>query len=879
MTIVGWVDPRAERLNNLSAILETVCSKARHAALSLFTVSNDGVLPPRSQGNHSAIAITLFALAGAVSSLSEFLTAPESTLLTLADLDRLSKNIAPLSDVLDGIEQQFATADKVIIWHSESRTFSTRLEVGFWNDEEAEKVYYSQVAGVKRIIRMTIQARKDYFKQHSDDSNALESKDSHNVPAPPRPFHDEKLAPSDATAYKETLSSPNHGPQFLPVAHQIQGHDRGNSGTLPNPLQRMSPHDDRSNMSSSNKDNSTLKVVTSDKHKSSQTAEPQLACTGRPFLVPDRVNNAQTTVPNVAEGQSKIFPKTQQSASTDFYFPGILSSSVKFRVASSTTSSTAATSSRLEAFILEPKCVELQDYSKLFYEIVDTQISQCNSQVQPTESIVAELNKLVPAQIYLIQAFTAARQGQIVSIHHGTPVDLVTPMGCVQVYPVVFVIETPGQNTTTATSLPSVVSTGVSGKSNSDRPFTNIPGLSFGTKNVPPSLYGIRNGIKVSPAYLPIFADGTYLSIQQGDGPSTREHYMTLTTHPGFMSDSIQSDRSLEEIRLADYEAGLKGLPPGSRNFIDFQRCGPHGQMVPAAGTQQSSSFGQEDSSTSGLVGNTGSSGSIFSSSATLIMLASTASPFGNGPRSFTGTKPFTNTPKGPRSNVFGQIPSKPTVETKATQAQTMPFRFSTTPMVNLSDTSQTSEQTSTTPIAKTDNKETVTLQALWNCIKCGTCIMLHSKDEKDARLCDVCHDNKDSTCWLCKKHFQSHVLTDLVPLHAADTSSAATQEDELPNEQNKNAEASATKPATASSRFTPPSFTFTGLVPKAPLEVPAPAPRAPSSSDLVSKFDGIFLGPTAAASFTMLQGQSDGTDERIARTSRDGGGEQQRTG
>lgn len=101
----------------------------------------------------------------------------------------------------------------------------------------------------------------------------------------------------------------------------------------------------------------------------------------------------------------------------------------------------------LEAYVIRPTVQTTDFTSTLYYADEPLRLNEAAMQAQmrslgPDFSIVDELLNLNPQQLNLMQRRASNRHGDIVSIHHGRPVDLQTVVGCMQVKSVVYTIST-----------------------------------------------------------------------------------------------------------------------------------------------------------------------------------------------------------------------------------------------------------------------------------------------------------------------------------------------------------------------------------------------------------------------------------------------------
>ncbi|KAF3048023.1 hypothetical protein E8E12_007288 [Didymella heteroderae] len=279
----------------------------------------------------------------------------------------------------------------------------------------------------------------------------------------------------------------------------------------------------------------------------------------------------------------------------------------------------------LEAYMLRPTVQSTQSTSTLSYGDVPLQLSEEAIQAQlrslgPDYSVMDELLNLHPQQLQLVLQRAALRHGEIVSIQHGRPMNLDTIMGCMQVKPAIYIIspttalplEGFGSSQTSlftndarfpATSGTAIVGKGLFDGAENDNPAPRpastwlFPNLRPGTSNTAPA-----PSLAASPAgpglfqssrgpLMTVYNDfpggagsrGYYSSpeaysrhleekgevcthVEPTECKGEFQHYQTITAN----KELHGPDKSLEEIRLADYWAGRRYDGTGKSLFAGF---------------------------------------------------------------------------------------------------------------------------------------------------------------------------------------------------------------------------------------------------------------------------------------------------------------------
>ncbi|KAF2622576.1 hypothetical protein BU25DRAFT_206284 [Macroventuria anomochaeta] len=315
---------------------------------------------------------------------------------------------------------------------------------------------------------------------------------------------------------------------------------------------------------------------------------------GKPVIAPSLATYASTSKGLSESGQSseRLFPP----APTPKVVPGTISfgepSVIKPTSSGSSLFTKAAPSGafanysqswanqftptlHLEAYVLRPNVHSTDTTSTLSYGIESLRLSEETMQAQvrslgPTYSVVDTLLDLQPQQLHLIQLRAIQRQGNIVSVEHGKPVSLTMLMGSLQVKPALFIIST----TTMLPQFPAPL------------PFP-LPAPDPTPDSVPATGGSILRGIAPAPGFGPsnsnsaistshhlsspeayskhLQEQGELCNYVEGTDIKGRfQHYQTITMN----KDWHDKDRSLEEVRLADYKAKRKG--PMKTNEISY---------------------------------------------------------------------------------------------------------------------------------------------------------------------------------------------------------------------------------------------------------------------------------------------------------------------
>lgn len=305
------------------------------------------------------------------------------------------------------------------------------------------------------------------------------------------------------------------------------------------------------------KDNSAVPVAKSSVTSTSTSKESlgPFQSTGPPPL--ERASQADSRA--ILFGQPSVIKPTTNSSSL---FGGGAFASFSKDTRSNVSLFTPA--SHLEGYILRPIVQSTDTASTLSYEVDSLPIGEdaMHAQVHKLgneHSVLDALLDLQPQQRQLIQLRATQRRGTVVSIQIGKPFDLSTLMGPLQVRPIVFIISTTTMLPEKQPLFPSPATTV------SDPP--GGKGLFKGlfAAAVPTTGFGSNIGFGFDPNRHLDSPEAYSQRLQEQGEPCTYvegtdrkgafQHYQTITMN----KDWHNKDRSLEEIRLADYHAGRKG--------------------------------------------------------------------------------------------------------------------------------------------------------------------------------------------------------------------------------------------------------------------------------------------------------------------------------
>jgi hypothetical protein len=234
----------------------------------------------------------------------------------------------------------------------------------------------------------------------------------------------------------------------------------------------------------------------------------------------------------------------------------------------------------LEAYVLRP-VVQTTDTSSIWsYETESLRLDEEAMmthvhKLEADHSIIDSLIGLHPQQLCLVQLRAKQRHGNIVSVQHGRSVDTVTQMGTFQVKHVIFIIRTStilGQDDhEPPKSVP--ISPGPNPMAGKDLFAGTTPTVGFGSNThltSSPETYSEYLHRQDEPC--------TYVERSECQS-GVLQHYQTITANKIWHNQ----DRSLEEIRLADYVDGRKGPRKTNGAFypwgqtLSVKNKGPHG--------------------------------------------------------------------------------------------------------------------------------------------------------------------------------------------------------------------------------------------------------------------------------------------------------------
>lgn len=200
----------------------------------------------------------------------------------------------------------------------------------------------------------------------------------------------------------------------------------------------------------------------------------------------------------------------------------------------------------LEAYILRPHIDTVGNQiiwsAKVDQLHLDKDALQAHmNKLGPDYSIIDVMSELSPDQIQLIQSSTKSRNGFLVAIRNTASTDMVTHMGTFKIQPIMFIIKIAEKK-----ELPWL-------------PFGTPQPVPPGAPRIPPVSLGNRTPAPPAPvtssdstnASRPQLGNTHFFRIEKdavGDAG-----YMTITAHDKY---GYGKERSLEELRLADYKAG-----------------------------------------------------------------------------------------------------------------------------------------------------------------------------------------------------------------------------------------------------------------------------------------------------------------------------------
>lgn len=248
---------------------------------------------------------------------------------------------------------------------------------------------------------------------------------------------------------------------------------------------------------------------------------------------------------------------------------------------------------RLEAFILRMETEARGDIISWLPRIEslhlhDTALEDHRAKVNSKNSLISDMGNILPEQIRLIQNFIKIRGGNIFSVEQCAPVDMDTPMGTMQVKPVIFTLSiaqappkvsmgnhVPQGLTNTVPSPfppPSIFANPVPPQGLFNQVPSPFPPTSVVASPMPPPFVGNPIGIAEYRAYLEKYNEQCFLLETDQCNPRGIVRYMTITTLP----PPNGRDLSFEEMRLQDYQAGRKvSQPPKKEKPFGGQYVAP----------------------------------------------------------------------------------------------------------------------------------------------------------------------------------------------------------------------------------------------------------------------------------------------------------------
>ncbi|KAF3040442.1 hypothetical protein E8E11_007941 [Didymella keratinophila] len=315
--------------------------------------------------------------------------------------------------------------------------------------------------------------------------------------------------------------------------------------------------------------NPTMQIEPSKDETPSTSSPPDQASSDssvKPVLTPDCVLTApqgDTKPGEVTFGEPSVIKPTSSSS----LFVNLQPNSAFANYSQPQTGLFGPKPPHLEAYVLRPTVQTTGSTSILSYGDEPLRLHEAAVQAQlrslgPEFSVVNELLNLHPQQLNLMQGRASGRDGDIVSIQYGRPVDLQTIVGCIQVKPVIYIVST----TTTLPlvrfgsfqqSLPTdgpLLPSGSGPRTGGGGLFDRV-GCNIAAPK--PDIFGNLQSGTDKPALAPpsesLFGNlglGTKnpTSVPAPDNTST-EQLQTITAN----KEWNDSDESLEEIRLADY--------------------------------------------------------------------------------------------------------------------------------------------------------------------------------------------------------------------------------------------------------------------------------------------------------------------------------------
>jgi hypothetical protein len=328
---------------------------------------------------------------------------------------------------------------------------------------------------------------------------------------------------------------------------------------------------------------------------------------------------------------------------------------------------------RLEAYILRPR-METSPFSTTWSMAIEslhldeTAIQAHINKLGPDYSVIDSISALSPKQISLIKEHTASCNGRLVSVQQSLPAKMVTQMGSLEIKPVIFIIKAEGVVDSTGkfggfltTALPQTTF-GQALRNNGcldpgfQSTLNNTSGI-FGSTKATSSVALNNSNRPVATPNPPREYRDTLRERERGNdgffneistsGDNKVNRYMTITAGDRYRSQFYGSDRSLEELRVADYAAGRTGPTEFSGIKYPWEQLGKHVNSAPSASPFGSTSGG-------GFLGSAQSDTSAFGSGSLDAQRVSSADnsyfsqPYNTAPPSSSNHPAFGSKPKAP---------------------------------------------------------------------------------------------------------------------------------------------------------------------------------------------------------------------------------------
>ncbi|KAF1852188.1 uncharacterized protein K460DRAFT_392305 [Cucurbitaria berberidis CBS 394.84] len=600
-----------DALHRLRRNVDVFIVRARDAAVSLYTISHFHDYDVSARASQCDIASRLFAVVGAVSSLSTHLSAPQHPLLDAQNVEILSNCIVACTFVLECIDIALKSADEIFKPGSTLRRSAAGRRILAFTPDAAIDAQDALQSCFHIVTKMTIAARKQDLDRRGylTDQETIEGLRL-----------TEAFRHPDFHALLGSMDSPARSGQAAPQATNIPSILKGSFplharalASLPQPYDRAQlqakndgpiwalnqcPPDSSAFFNNKNEQCQIQSVMASERGKTEELPPPTEATENTPaswrentpaFELDKGAGASKTDVDGLtasmldigvtqskeASEASKGPASSNQAQEKDQLPASTQSTTSKPEVGKTSSTSVFGPLHHLEAYILRPHMQTFNDYITWSPTIERLHLDESAIQAHvnklgPDYSLIDAVGELLPEQVRLVQARTKSRHGRLVSLQQGTPADMVTQMGTFQIKPVIFIITTAALpekegNAITPASLPEVTKPMFSGNT--------WPWLSFAAPAPVPAAPVTTNlfqANKVSPmygmsfdsanahyAYLQERGEDCFLVEKDGINPHNIQRYMTITT--GDRYSRPRYDRSLEELRVEDYKAGRTG--------------------------------------------------------------------------------------------------------------------------------------------------------------------------------------------------------------------------------------------------------------------------------------------------------------------------------